>query len=818
MTPPLFSAPRIRACRQPSAKLKLLSGAMALSLNTSILMAEGRGLSFNIPPQALGSALNAYADAANVQLSYPAALTNNIKSPGISGLYTPEQALRQLLAGSLIIARTTANGTVTLEKVAQSASATTAFGQTTLPAVQVTGKAEYDLTDPYNKDYAVSNADTATKTDTPLMETPMNIQVIPKAVLNDQQAIMLSQALKNVAGVITGGDNSSGGFGSSDDITLRGFQTSVQFRNGFRIDNDFNPVGSRQLANVERIEVLKGPAAILYGRVEPGGMVNVVTKQPLATPYYALQQQIGSYDLYRTTIDATGPLTQGDALLYRVNLSYENSGSFRQLVDNERVFIAPVLKWNISPQTQATLEMEYNHDNLNKDYQVLPFLNGKFVDIPRGRNLDERSPITVDTAFVGFNWSHAFNDMWTLSQRMAAHWVDQEPSPIVDSGFAGGVTEQSGRFLLGRSAFTFDKQTADYYTTMDLTGHFDTAGLKHTLLLGGDYYRRNISSIYTDPVGTLAPIDIFNPVHDATLTSVPNPMSYFAKTDTDNYGLYLQDQIKLPYNVHVMGGFRYQDVETENKINNTSTSEDDVTPRVGLLWQARSWLSVYGNYVENFGAGNGQDFAGNQLPPQSAQQWEGGVKTEFFEGRLSATFAYFELTKQNVATADQNHPGFSIATGEVRSRGPEFDIRGEILPGWNAIATYANLDTRVTKSNNGDVGYRFFAVPQNLGSLWSTYDFQQASLRGLKIGGGVTVRDETADFSNQISTTGYTTVDLLAAYRFNVKASRVTAQLNVNNLLDENYLVNGFHRDFNSTGQVSIGTPRTFMGSLKVEF
>ena len=185
----------------------------------------------------------------------------------------------------------------------------------------VTGKTKYDANNPYNKNYVAPNSSFATKTDTPIMETPLNIQVLPKAVLDDQQATRLDQAVKLVSGVTTG----QGAGGISDQITIRGFFNYNYFRNGMRIDTNGGSDGTRAMANVQSIEVLKGPAAMLYGRVEPGGMVNVVTKKPLDTPYYALQQQFGSFDFYRTSIDATGPVADNKDLLYRMNVSYENS-------------------------------------------------------------------------------------------------------------------------------------------------------------------------------------------------------------------------------------------------------------------------------------------------------------------------------------------------------------------------------------------------------------------------------------------------------------------------------------------------------------
>ena len=387
-----------------------------------------------------------------------------------------------------------------------------------------------------------------------------------------------------------------------------------------------------------------------------------------------------------------------------------------------------------------------------------------------------------------------------------------------------------------------------------MTGHFKTWGLEHTLLFGGDYYRFDASLDYafsdSFSTGIYSPISITNPVHPSNPLTIDPTTKFQSKSGSDNYGLYAQDQITLPYNIHVMGGLRYQYVHSTNKTAGadsvftaiTPQTDDAVTPRVGILWQPQQWLSLYSNYAENFGANTGAfafgglDASGNPLPgkplpPQSAQQWEVGVKTELFDGRLRATLAYFDLTKQNVATADFQHQtecgggGCFRAFGEARSKGPELDIQGEILPGWNVIANYANQDVRVTKSTNApgtdffgfEVGNRLEFVPRNIGSVWSTYEIQQGSLDGFKFGGGVNMQDGVVSANNTINSTGYALVGLMTGYSFEVGKSKVTAQLNVDNLLNKSYFTNGVNYGSN-VGFVNFSIPRTFMGSINIQY
>ncbi len=802
---------------------------------------------YRIRSQSLDKALVDFSLESGLQIIADGKLTAGVKSSGVSGRYSPEQALQKLLKGTGITVQTSRNGTVTLEKQAavQPQSSTTILPADTvagkptesvviLKPMTVTAKDGYDAKDPYNQDYVLPNATSGTKTDTPIMETPLNVQVISKQVLKDQQVIKFDDALKNVSGV-TIDPAFNGGLVGTGAIFLRGFQTNTTFRNGLRIDNTFG-LATREIANVENIEVLKGPAAILYGRVEPGGLVNKVTKQPLATPYYALSQQFGSYDLYRTTIDATGPLTKDDTLLYRTNLSYQNNDSFRDGVSNENVFFAPVLKWNISPQTQATLELEYSHvtTNLDRQSRVLD-INNQIINLPPSRNLGQSSPYQADTILVGLNWSHQFNDDWSIKHQVLYNSVDSNSTLQLPGDFNQDTN------LLTRSAFQERAQNDTIATNIDLTGHFDTWGLKHTVLLGGDYYRFSYDPDYIRFSGDASAVNVFDPNSQVTSLDPTFVSDELNRRNTDNYGVYLQDQIKLPYNVQVLGGLRYQYVHSTSSVldrlnnvltTNTPQTDDAVTPRVGLLWQLQNWLSLYSNYVENFGANSGRfafvegSASGKPLSPETAQQWEVGAKTEFFDGRLRATLAYYDLTKQNVATTDTAHQfecggACSIAVGEVRSRGPEVDIQGELLPGWNLIATYANQDVRVTKSNDTEggavVGNRLGYAPRNIGSFWSTYEVQQGTLDGVKFGGGVTLQDGVVSNDNTLKSPGYALVNLLAGYSFEVGKSKITAQLNVDNLLDKTYFTNATPSGINSIYGV-FSTPRTFLGSIKVEY
>ncbi|CAD6877236.1 TonB-dependent siderophore receptor [Methylomonas albis] len=786
----------------------------ALLAVSGAAVADSASRAFNIPAGSLSTALNRLAESGGLQLVYDAAIAEGLQSKGISGNYTPEAALKQLLSNSGLSYRVAENGNVLIERQQLN------YKQepTALPAVNVVGKtpSSFDGEDPYNKDYMRPNAITATKTDTPLMQTPMSVKVVPQQVLKDQQAITVDQALSNVSGVTSG-------LGGSGMFFMRGFGNYNVYRDGFL--NQSQWAHTEDLANIERVEVLKGPGSLLYGRSEPGGLVNFVTKQPLDTPYYSLRQQFGSFDMYRTSVDATGPLTANKDLAYRFNLGYQSNHSFQEFGGNERLLVAPSLRWNISDRTTSTLKLEYS-DIKEMGLGKVPLQGNRPASISRALNLGDPWNFQEDEyVMLSLNTEHAFNDDWKLRHRF--NFSNHE---LTMSGIFAGTPSVQPNGDVRRIFFAQNTDGGDYqhnfFNALELTGKFDTGALKHTLLVGGDYYRtdyRASSSGFGDGPNQFDTSNIYNPIHRAAPPVIPADAISYSNYSLPWFGLYAQDQIELPYHVHVMGGLRYDSAETTGTSSGLwggpiqSTSEDRVSPRGGIVWQPLPELSFYGSYTENFGQSNA--FMWNKpLPPQTAQQWETGVKTELFDGRFMASVAYFDLKKQNVPM--QVDPLTTKAIGAAESRGIEFDVSGEILPGWNVIGGYAYTPfAKTTKdsfdgSDAGNTGLRLNNAPKHNGSLWTTYEIQGGDLQGLKVGAGVkALSQREIGYDESAQAPGYATLNLMGSQAWKVGKSKITAQLNVDNLLDKTYTASIY-----SYGPTYYGAPRTFMGAIKIEY
>jgi iron complex outermembrane receptor protein len=788
---------------------------MAIVQSNSAVAETGQKQNFHIPAQSLSSALLQFSEDTGIKTFFSADVARNIKTSGVSGSYTPQQALDKLLTNTGVIYRFTDTQSVTLS-VAPKASSTET---TTLKPMTVTGKAGYDDNDPYNPSYNRANATTATKTDTPIMLTPASVQVVPKAVMNDQQNTNILDSLnRNVSGVSA----RTGGALLYDNFIIRGFNTGLAgaaYRNGL-----LSPSNFYEPANIEQLEVLKGPAAALYGRIEPGGIVNVTTKKPLATPYYALQQQFGSYDLYRTTVDATGPIDDAKTVLYRFNATYLEKGSFRgDMVNSDRVFIAPTLSWRPNDKFEANVELEYKHDTVTMDNGI-PVLNGanRPSNLPHNRYLGDsaKDQAEQENVLLGYDWTFHFNDDWKLTNRFL--WEDWS----IDQRSINPLGLRADNRTLNRGLSYGQRAFEAYATNLDLNGKFDLFGTRHDILVGGDFYDQRFPGDTTFQGATAAvpTIDIYNPVYGRVSQAALDrlPKNNFRVKKDQWFGVYFQDQITLWDKLHILGGGRYDwalsgstisRVSVQDAKNNFSDQEtQNFSPRVGLLYQPWTWLSVYGNFTQSFNVNSGLSASGQQFDPQIGEQFEAGFKTEFFDQRLSTSMAFYHLTKSNTLTADPNNFGFSLAIGEARSQGIEVDIKGRVTEQLELISTYAYTDTRVTKDNAGIVGNELVNVPEHQASLWGTYQFTERFKVGL---GEVLVGSRQGDANNTFQLPGYARTDAMAAYTVPVGKTRLTTQLNINNLLNKDYFSDSSVGGRNS---VFFGEPISVMGSLKLEY
>ncbi|URD50062.1 TonB-dependent siderophore receptor [Chroococcidiopsis sp. CCNUC1] len=657
--------------------------------------------------------------------------------------------------------------------------------------------------------YSVTDTSTGTKTDTPLRDIPQSIQVVPQQVLRDQNINSLEDATRNVSGVT--GTRAS--YVRDGAVTIRGFQSSGftgnLLRNGLR-----DPRGGLGLefANVDRVEVLKGPASVLFGLGSPGGTINIVTKQPLREPFYAVEGTIGNYDFYRGAIDLSGPLNSSKTIAYRLNAAYQDNKGFIDFQQDKIFFIAPVLSFDIGKNTKLTLEAEYRKWDffflLGQPAvgSVLPTGIGR---LPRNLNYSE-SPIGDDDTFgittskAGYRLEHKLSENWSIRSSFLASFYRANREFL----YATSLDSDNRTLNRGYELGEYDDNIFNLDT--NILGTFSTGSIQHQLLFGFDLYRVNeYRQQYV--TGTAAPLDLFNPVYGQPI----GPITDRGDTSrlTDSLGIYIQDQITLADNLKLLLGGRFDTFKqtTEDFIEDTEQEQtgDAFSPRIGIVYQPIEPISLYASYIRSFTPAIGRSFDNNQFQPERGTQYEVGIKADLNE-QLSATLALYDLTRSNVLTDDPLNEGFSIQTGKQNSQGIELNVSGEILPGWNVFGGYAYTDARIREDETFDVGNRLNNTPENAFNLWTTYEIQQGSLQGLGFGLGLYfVGERQGDLANTFQAPSYFRTDASIFY----KRDRFRAALNFRNLFDADYFEAALNRF-----RVFYGEPFTVQGTVSWEF
>lgn len=773
--------------------------------------AQAEPPAINIAAQPLGAALDALAAQTKIKLMYSPEAVKGKTVPALSGRLSPDEALRRLLAGTGLV--------YTLENGVYAIKPEPAEKAMRLAPVEVLGVVE--------SGYAVKHASTATKIDTPIMETPVSVQTVTNTVITDRQYTRLQEVLENVSGVIP---VSSVGEGSR--YLVRGFRQDRIYRDGL-LSNGPNAAFPTEydIATAENVEVVKGPASVLYGRIEPGGLINITTKKPQAISQHSVDVEAGSFGFRRIEADSTGPLSDDGKWLYRMVGAVQESDTFKDFGQDNRILFAPSLTWRPSTDTDFRVSMEYFQGDRQAEYGT-PVVGDRPVNLPRERSfLDPNDPKDRFTRFqVGTDLNHRLNEAWTLRHRFLFGRLDNREVWVDPIGLrADGRT-------LDRNIFGQRSESENYSTNLDLVGNLNLGSTEHRVILGVDYLQGrthySLGGNWRDADPTLA-IDIFNPSYgidpakfDTALATYVFPAASHSVFKDSVSGLYLQDQIKMGEKWHLLVGGRYDWARTGRGPGTSEAAaeaavpvrkDEAFSPRLAALYQFRPDLSAYVSWSRSFGANNGISSTGSTFDPQEGEQHELGLKAELFGQRLLANLAIFHLTKSNLLTPDLStaDPSDSIAVGEQRARGVEFDLSGQVTKRFSVIASYAHTLAEVTKDNSGLEGKRINNVPQNALSLWGRYDLPMGLSMGL---GGVAVDNRPGDLTNTFILPGYARVDAFASYRFKMGGEALTARLNLRNLLDKHYYESSAQVNASPREGVVVGAPRSISASLKMDF
>ncbi|MCF5509578.1 TonB-dependent siderophore receptor [Pseudomonas sp. PA-3-6H] len=652
-----------------------------------------------------------------------------------------------------------------------------------LQATNVTATADLESAQGPVQGYHATRSASATRTDTAIHETPQSISVVSKDVVEDLGATRLQDALDYAGGV--GRANNFGGQGLTT-FTVRGFTTGEFYRNGFPINRGYPNMPDAN--TIERLEVLRGPATMLYGRGDPGGTFNVVSKQPLAERTVTLGSQLNDQGMKRGTLDASGPLDEEGRLAYRLNVVGEGGDTFRDHVETERYGVTPVITWQATDDTKVTFEGDFMRNNHPLDRGLTRFPNQRGTpsrDTFWGDK--DAGKLHNDNNMAQLRFEHVLNDNWTLGGGF--QWLD--------GSLKGNAIEANGPGSLGADGRTLQRnfnyrklEWTDKDYQLNLTGHFSTGGFDHTLLTGIEYEDYDYKSIIqrsSAAAGTY-PIDIFDPVYGQTRPALTRTPTH-DKENRKTYAAFVQDQVALTERLKVLAGARFERFEHDyqNYVGKSWQAADNaVTPRVGVIYDLTDTVAVYADAARSFKPNTGASREGGGFAPEKGKSYEMGIKWEALDRQLSVDAAIYQIEKKSVLTTDPVDNTFSVAAGQVRSRGFDLNVAGNLTPEWRVIGGYAYVDAEVTRDNTLRSGTRLMNIPRNSFSLLNVYEFQDGALKGLGLGAGGKYVDQRAGqtANTAFSMDAYTVVDLLGYYKVN---ERVRLNLDVKNLFNREY-------------------------------
>lgn len=677
-----------------------------------------------------------------------------------------------------------ANATADTKAAAPQGASSAAAGSHTLPATEIRSTAQSPQGPGVG--YVAKRSKTGTKTDSALLTNPQTISVVTRQQMDDLGAQTVDQALRYSAGVYTQ-DGTDVRF---DQLRGRGFDLD-SYLDGLhlyqsprfatpRIDPYF----------LERMEVLHGPASVLYGQGSPGGLVNYVSKLPTEEPYHEVMMQVGNHDNYQLGFDFSGPVDQAGTVLYRVTGIGRTAETQVSAIKDQRIAINPSVTIRPNRDTTFTLQGSFQRDPNGGLFNPVT-ANGTLISNPNGRlgpyqyfgdpNTDDMQRTQY---WFGYQFDQKLNDTFSISQNLRYLHIDQRYyQTSVTSALAAD----------NKSVFLWGNTDHEHYSQFEVDTHgqakFATGPVQHTVLLGLDYQRTLLGD---DFGGALAgTVNIFNPNYSSLKTIPANQRGDWSMSTV---GLYLQDEARYRNWVLTLG-LREDFVGTNQQITSPTGSfppsgtnhanDHAFTYRAGLAYEFDNGIAPFISYAKSFQPVLGSTQAGSAFSPTTGKQIEAGVRYQpkGFDGFFS--LSAFTLTQNNVSTTDPTNSNFSVQTGQVRSRGIEMEAHANVTENVKLIASYAYLNQIVTESTTANYGKTPTIAPRHTAALWADYTFHQGPLRNFGLGSGVRYSSETeGDQFDSFQVPSRVLVDLGAHYTL----KDWTLALNVNNLFNREYI------------------------------
>ncbi|HTJ51467.1 MAG TPA: TonB-dependent receptor [Cyclobacteriaceae bacterium] len=670
------------------------------------------------------------------------------------------------------------------------------------------------------------------------MDLPQSVMVIDHAVLDRQQVLSVSDVLMNTNGVYVMGTTA----GSQIEIAGRGFayNSNNTFKNGVRFNNGITP----EMSSLERVEVMKGSNAILFGQVGAGGIINFVTKKPKFQQGGEFSFRTGSYSFYKPTLDLYGAVNNSEHVAFRINSSYENAGSFRDGVKSERIYFNPSFLIKAGKKTDILVEGDYLRDNRNLDFGTAS-INYSIANLPRNRYLN--------TSWAYYKAQQKSTTI-TINHQLSQNWKIQ----VVGSyqGYSQdqyGTTRPNGNSHFVRTDGTWVRgllrsgTSQDYYLAQaNVTGKFNTGFVEHTLLVGGDvdqYKNTTLAYTYVNPLVTGKDQNIYDSINVYNLSQykqrndIPDiALTGITRNPINRFGVFIQDHVSITEKIKVLAGIRYSYVDNRSTVYKpdntisvapTKAFPSAFNPRVGLVFQPIRQVSLFASYANSFELNTGTDNKGSALAPSTYDQYEAGIKNELFKGLLALNVTAYRIVNNNFAQTilptasnyNATYPAAKELAGEVTSKGIELDVMSKSYHGVSVIAGYSFNDTRYTKSNVYINNSRLRYNPQHTANMSIYYTFEEKFLRGLNLGfTSLYVGDRVAGRSTRtnVSNDTYKLMTIPNYFQFDFSAgytvNHVTLRLKISNLF--NQLSYNVHDD-NSVNPIA---PRLYSATVSYKF
>ncbi|MFW2582004.1 TonB-dependent siderophore receptor [Aliarcobacter butzleri] len=656
-----------------------------------------------------------------------------------------------------------------------------------------------------NDNYYKTKSQSATKTDTSIRETPQSVQVVSNEIIKELNAVKIEDILDYTSGV----SRQNNFAGMWDNFSIRGFAGNENtgmslLKNGFADNRGFN--APRDTANIESIEFLKGPSGSLYGNSEPGGTINIVTKEPKFTSEHSIKTDAGSYDFYRMALDSTAPIN--DNLAYRLNVAIEKKGSFRDHIESQRYVVAPSLLYAISDDTFVSYMGEFIEQKAPFD-RGIALIDGKNVMNPKNflGNPDDGN-VTLKNQTHQLKLEHYFSDSW--SSRMGLAYKNNSLK-----GFGSEVTPATKITTDSINLRTRyrDYSSDDIQFQADLKNVTDIKDATNTLLFGVETYRFEQDSIlYTNKDTVRVDSIRSNPTYTILKTGLGS-LSTDKYEEQKGVALFVQDEVAYK-DFRFLTGLRYDEVRMDNvnHLDSSSVEQNDyaVSPRVGITYLIDDMWSVYTTSGTSFRPNTGTDIDGKTFESERSVSIETGLKFESEDKKTGGTLSLYQIEKKNVLTKDPNDDLFSIAAGKVRSKGIEFDFNGKITDNIKANFNYTYTDAKVVEDSTYE-GKELLNIPKHTSSVLLMWEDTLSLNSSYGIGTGVTyVGRKAGNVNNDFYLPDYTTAKIVSYYKVN---KELNFSLNIDNLFDKEYIASSY-----DVSWLTVGNPRTATLSMTYKF